>query len=138
MTAPNPQTEPVSASPTAAESDAPAAPLPPAPEEVRDLLDVVRWMFRQERNEIICTPGKLTDLPDAKVRRLEHLLNVDKQVKAMLDRLPPHPPMSDEQMEKVGAVIGAALRKRFGEGSAEEVREAVDAAWPDLAPGGSA
>lgn len=103
-----------------------------APEEVRDLLDVVRWMFRQERNDILATPGKLTDLSDDKKRRLEHLLDVDRQVKAMLDRLPPHPSMSDEQMEKVGAVIGAALRKRFGEGTADELEAAVDVAWPDL------
>lgn len=102
------------------------------PEEVRDLLDIVRWMFRQERNDILSTPGKLTELPEARKRRLEHLLDVDRQVKAMLDRLPPHPPMSDEQMEKVGAVVSAALRKRFGEGTAEELGAAVDAAWPDL------
>lgn len=104
----------------------------PQPEEVRDLLDVVRWMFRQERNDILSTPGRLTELPEVKKRRLEHLLDVDRQVKAMLDRLPPHPPMSDEQFEKVGRVVGAALRKRFGEGSAEELVEAAEAAWPDL------
>lgn len=104
----------------------------PTPEEVRDLLDVVRWMFRQERNDILSTPGKLTDLNDEKKRRLEHLLDVDRQVKAMLDRLPPRPPMSDDQMKKVGAVVGAALRKRFGEGTAEELTEAMGVAWPDL------
>lgn len=106
----------------------------PSPEEVRDLLSTVEWMLRQERNDIISTPGRLTDLAPEKVRRLEHLYDVDRQVRAMLKRLPPPPPMSEERMEKVGAVVGAALRKRFGEGSAEEVAAAVEAAWPAVKP----
>ena len=105
--------------------------MPPTPEEVRDLLDVVRWMFRQERSAIISIP-RLSDITEAQRRHLEHLLDVDGQVKAMLKRLPPHPPMSDEQMAKVGVVVGAVLRKRFGEGSAEELEAAMTAAWPDL------
>ena len=40
-------------------------------------------------------------------------------------------------MEKVGAVVGAALRKRFGEGTAEELSEAMEAAWPERLGGGS-
>lgn len=94
-------------------------------------------MFRQERNEIISIP-RLSDMTEEKKRRLEHLFDVDKQVRAMLKRLPPRPPMSDEQFQKVGAVVGAALRKRFGEGSAEEVQAAVDAAWPVEHTGGEA
>lgn len=107
----------------------------PSPEEVRDLLSTVEWMLRQERNDIISTPGRLTDLAPEKVRRLEHLYDVDRQVRAMLKRLPPPPPMSEERMEKVGAVVGAALRKRFGEGSAEQVAAAVEAAWPGAVTG---
>ena len=54
-------------------------------------------------------------------RDYERMKEVEGQVKAMLDRLPPEPPMSPEHAEKVGAVVGAALRKRFGEGTAEEL-----------------
>lgn len=107
----------------------PSGEIGPTPEEVRDLLDTVRWMFRQERNAIISVPS-LRDLTDEQKRRLEHLTDVDKQVRAMLKRLPPTPPMTEERMEKVGAVVGAALRKRFGEGSQEELVDAMEVAWP--------
>lgn len=63
-------------------------------------------------------------------RDYERMKEVRRQVKAMLERLPPEPPMTPEHMEKVGAVVAAALRKRFDEGTAEELDAAVVAAWP--------
>lgn len=101
----------------------------PTPEETADLLRLVQFTLERSRTSLVanCRPEHI-DFIERDVNRLTEMLS---QVKAMLDRLPPEEPMSEERLEKVGAVVGAALRKRFGEGSAEELSEAMEAAWPE-------
>jgi hypothetical protein len=60
-------------------------------------------------------------------RDLARLAEAKKQVRAMLTRLPPEPPMSPEREQAIGNLIGAVLDKRFGDGSQEAVDEAIRA-----------
>jgi hypothetical protein len=62
-------------------------------------------------------------------RDLARLTEAKKQVRAMLTRLPPEPPMSPEREQAIGSLIGAVLDKRFGDGSQEAVDEAIQAAF---------
>lgn len=101
----------------------------PSPEEVADLLRLVEFAMSHGRSAMVAFFDTKYGA-SAIERDYERMKEVERQVKAMLDRLPPEPPMSPEHQEKVGAVVGAALRKRLGEGSAEELIEAMEEAWP--------
>ena len=102
----------------------------PTPEEVASLLRSVEFAMSHGRSAMVAFFD--TKYGTSAIERdYERMKEVERQVKAMLDRLPPEPPMTPEHMEKVGAVVSAALRKRFGEGTAEELDAAVEAAWPD-------
>lgn len=100
----------------------------PTLEELADLLRSVEFTLERSRTSLVanCRPAHIEFIE----RDVDRLTEMMRQVKAMLDRLPPAEPMSPEQLERVGAVVGAALRKRSGEGSAEELRVAMEAAWP--------
>lgn len=100
----------------------------PTLDEVADLLRSVEFALDHGRAAMVAVVDRR--YVDAISRDFDRMGEVKKQVKAMLDRLPPEEPMTPERMEKVGAVVGAALRKRFGEGSAEELSAAIKAAWP--------
>lgn len=103
----------------------------PTPEEVAELLRSVEFALSHGRTAMVAFFDTKYEA-SAIERDYDRMREVERQVKAMLDRLPPEPPMTPERMEKVGAVVGAALRKRFGEGTAEELDAAVQAAWPDV------
>lgn len=60
-------------------------------------------------------------------RDFERMGEVKKQVSAMLDGLPPEPPMTPEREREVGAFLAAVLDKRFGDGSQEAVDKAAAA-----------
>lgn len=102
----------------------------PTPEEVADLLRSVQFAMSHGRSAMVAFFDTKYGA-SAIERDYERMKEVERQVKAMLDRLPPEPPMTPEHMEKVGRVVSAALRKRFGEGTAEELDAAVAAAWPE-------
>lgn len=104
--------------------------IPPTPEEMADLLRLVQFAMSHGRSAMVAFFDTKYGA-SAIERDYERMKEVERQVKAMLDRLPPEPPMSPEHMAKVGAVVGAALRKRFGEGSQAELVEAIEDAWPD-------
>lgn len=101
---------------------------PPTPEEVADLLRSVEFAMSHGRTAMVAFVDR--QYVEAIGRDFDRMGEVGKQVKAMLDRLPPEPPMTPDHMEKVGAVVSAALRKRFGEGTADELTEAINDAWP--------
>lgn len=105
-----------------------AQPGEPTMEEVADLLRSVEFALTHGRSSLLA----FVDRRQLKAieRDFERMGYVLKQVKAMLDRLPPEPPMSPEHAAKVGNVIAALLNKRFGEGTDDEVTDALEAAWP--------
>lgn len=108
----------------------------PTAEEVAEVLRSARYvMDRASVGLIACVSADRVHLVEGDFNRLRTAV---ASVDALLDRLPPEPPMTPEQEAKVGAVIGAVLRKRFGDGTAEEVAAAIDAAWhrPDTREGG--
>lgn len=100
----------------------------PTPEEVADLLRLVKFTLERSRTALVasCRPSDIGFIG----RDVDRLTEMMSQVGAMIDRLPPEEPMSEERMEQVGAVVVAALRKRFGEGTQEELVEAMENAWP--------
>lgn len=52
------------------------------------------------------------------------------EVAAVLQGLPPEPPLTPEREAQLGRLLGAVFDKRFGDGG----QEAVDAAMSDLFP----
>lgn len=97
----------------------------PTPEEVADLLRSCD--FALSRGEAALVAFVDRRYVEAIGRDFERMGQVKKQVRAMLDRLPSEPPMSPEREQAVGRMVAAALNKRFGDGTAEDVKEAVDA-----------
>ena len=101
----------------------------PSLDELAELLRSCEFAMSQGRSAMVAFFD--TKYGSSAIERdYERMREVERQIKVMLNRLPPEPPMTAEQFEKVGAVVSAALRKRFGEGSAEELDAAVSAAWP--------
>lgn len=103
----------------------------PTPEEVADLLRSVEFAMSHGRSAMVAFFDTKYGA-SAIERDYERMGEVMKQVKAMLDRLPPKPPMTPEHEAKVGRVVAAALNKRLGDGTAEELHDAIEAAWPSL------
>lgn len=100
----------------------------PTLDETADLLRLVLFTLERSQTSLVahCRP---TDI-DFIGRDVDRLTEMMRQVKAMLDRLPPEEPMTPERMEQVGAVVDAVLRK---EGSQEELAEAMKA-WREVSP----
>lgn len=100
---------------------------PPTLDEMADLLRAVAFTLdRTETAFVAFIDGRYLD--HAK-RDLARMSEAKKQVRAMLTRLPPEPPMSPEREQVIGNLIGAVLDKRFGDGSQEAVDEAIQAAF---------
>lgn len=98
---------------------------PPTPDEVAALLRTVEFTIdRTETSFVTCMDRRYVG-PTTK-RDLDRMDEAKRQVRAMLDRLPPEPPMTPEREASVGQFLGAVLDKRFGEGSQEAVAEALD------------
>lgn len=102
-------------------------PLTPSPEEVRDLLLTVQHVMRELRGLILHKPGPLSDLSPREKQLFGWGLDANHSINRMLERLPPKPPMSPDREKVVGRVVAAALNKRFGDGTQEDVDQAVDA-----------
>lgn len=107
----------------------------PSPEEVAHLLRVCKFALEHGRAAMVAFVDRTS--VSAIGRDVERMGEVLKQVKAMLDRLPPEGPMSPERQKLVGSVVGAVLRKRFDGGPQEDVDRAVDAWLADGYNGGS-
>lgn len=101
----------------------------PTPEEMADLLRSVEFAMSHGRTAMVAFFDTKYGAK-AIERDYERMGEVLRRVKAMLDRLPPEPPMTPEHEAKVGRVVAAALNKRFGDGTAEDVAAAVEDAWP--------
>lgn len=101
----------------------------PTLEEIADLLRSVEFAMSHGRSAMVAFFDTKYGA-SAIEGDFERMKEVERQVKAMLDRLPPEEPMSPEKMEKIGAVVSAALRKREGEATDEELAAAIRAAWP--------
>lgn len=99
--------------------------LPPTLEEVADLLRSVDFTLGRSRTSLVanCRPQHVGFIE----RDVDRLTEMMAQVKAMLDRLPPEPPMTPEREQEVGGFIAAVLDKRFGDGSQEAVDVAAKA-----------
>lgn len=100
---------------------------PPTLDEMADLLRAVA--FTLDRTETAFVASIDSRYLDHAKRDLARLSEAKKQVRAMLTRLPPEPPMSPEREQVIGNLIGAVLDKRFGDGSQEAVDEAIQAAF---------
>lgn len=53
------------------------------------------------------------------------------EIATWLERLPPEPPLTPERQAQLGRLIGAALDKRFGNGSDDAIASAWDALHSD-------
>lgn len=83
----------------------------PTPEEVATLLRLADFAMQQAQIVLVAfVPSSVKHVE----WDYERLAEVRRQVAAMLDRLPPEPPLTDEQMEEAATVIRAALNRRFG------------------------
>ena len=94
----------------------------PTLDELADLLRSVEFALDHGRTSMVAFVDRKH--VSAIERDFDRMGEVKKQVSAMLDRLPPEPPMTPEREREVGAFLAAVLDKRFGGGS----QEAVDAA----------
>lgn len=97
----------------------------PSPEEVADLLRSCEFALSHGQSAMVAFVDRKH--VGAISRDFDRMGEVIRQVKAMLDRLPPEPPMSPERMQVVGRVVAAALNKRLGDGTQQDVDEAMDA-----------
>jgi hypothetical protein len=102
--------------------------------ELQRVADCLRGA-RQEFNDL-CTSiiafGNFDRWAEPLERAHRHAKRTLTWVDEVLAILPPPIPMTPEREAAVGRVIGAALDKRFGDGTEEDVKAAFDA-W-DAAP----
>lgn len=90
-----------------------------------EVAEVLRWCVDGLKD----AASNLVAFSDSRFEVSPHVERIERKrrvAERMLDRLPPEPPMSPEREAKVGRFIGAVLDKRFGGGSQEDVKAALD------------
>lgn len=97
----------------------------PEPQELADLLRSVSFALEHGRSAMVAFVDRR--YVKAIGSDFDRMGLANKQVKAMLEHLPPPVPMIPEREEKVRALLTATLDKRFGDGSQEAVDQAVAA-----------
>lgn len=97
----------------------------PEPQALADLLRSVSFALEHGRASMVAFVAR--DQVKAIGRDFDRMGEVNKQVKALLEHLPPPEPMSPEREEKVRTMLAAVLDKRFGDGTQEAVDSAIHA-----------
>lgn len=101
------------------------APSGHTPQEMGDLLRTVDFALSHGMTALVAFGDRR--YLETVARDHQRMGEARKQIAEALKRLPAAVPLTDEQMEKVGRVVGAVLDKRFGDGS----QGAVDSAMSD-------
>lgn len=106
------------------------------PHEMADLLRTVAFAIDRAGTALVALVDRR--YIDVAERDYERLWEAKKRIDSALEHLPPEPPMTPEREAKIRAFIGAVLDKRFGDGTDEDVRRALDALADDTHIDGSA
>lgn len=101
----------------------------PEPQELADLLRSVSFALEHGRASMVAFVDR--NHVKAISRDFDRMGEVNKQVKALLEHLPPPVPMTPEREEKVRGALAAVLDRRFGDGTQEAVTSAIRALADD-------